>query len=207
MDLVLKYFHGLSEVQKEQFDRLPDLYLYLNSRINLISRNDIQFLHERHILHSMSIARIFEFIKGTRVLDAGTGGGFPGIPLAIMFPHVQFTLVDSIRKKTDCVEYIVKELALKNVEVQCSRLEKLDQKFDFIVSRAVTALPDFYKVACPLVDKKGMNSIPNGIIYLKGGDFIEDLRKINTMFYLYDLEDYFEEEYFLTKKLVYLSVS
>lgn len=207
MDLVLKYFKVLSEAQKVQFNRLPELYHFLNSRINLVSRTDIQFLHERHILHSLGIARIFQFIKGTRVLDAGTGGGFPGIPLAIMFPDVHFTLVDSIRKKTACVEYVREELALKNVDVQCSRLEKLEQKFDFVVSRAVTALPDFYKLACPLVDKKGFNSVPNGIIYLKGGDFIDDLRRINVMFYLYDLADYFEEEFFLTKKLVYLSVS
>lgn len=206
MEIIKKYFEHLSPVQEEQFVKMSALYRHLNSMVNLISRKDIDHLYERHVLHSLSIAKFIDFKRGTHILDAGTGGGFPGIPLAILFPEVHFTLVDSIRKKINCVNQVVNELGLKNVIPVHIRMEEIKNTFDYVVSRALTSLPGFYKWARPLVSKRGINFLPNGVIYLKGGYFIPDLVEINMQFYLYSLSDFFEEEYFQTKKLVFISV-
>jgi len=206
MEIINKYFVQLSPEQEEQFRKLPAIYGNLNSKVNLISRKDIDHLYERHVLHSLSIANFIDFQKGTHILDAGTGGGFPGIPLSILFPEVHFTLVDSTGKKINCVHEVIKELGLKNVVALQSRVEEIKNTYDYIISRALISLPQFYKWVRPLVSKHGFNYLPNGIIYLKGGDFIEDLREINMPFYLYNLSDFFEEEYFQTKKLVFITI-
>lgn len=206
MVIIEKYFKNLTPLQKDQFSQLPDLYGYLNSMVNLISRKDIDHLYERHVLHSLSISYLTNFAPGTQILDAGTGGGFPGIPLAILLPQVKFTLVDSIGKKINCVNKAIEELGLANVTAFQARVEELDNNYDFVVSRAVTSLPAFYKWVKPLISSQGINSIPNGIIYLKGGDFIEELTEINKPFQLCKLSGFFEEEYFQTKQMVFIPV-
>ena len=206
MEIIRKYFKELTPLQDEQLSRLQAIYEHLNSMVNLISRQDIEHLYERHVLHSLSIARIADFASGTHIMDAGTGGGFPGIPLAIIFPEVHFTLVDSIGKKINCVKTVIDELGLENVIAVHGRMEELDNTYDFVVSRAVTALPVFLKWARPKVSRQAFNKIPNGIIYLKGGDFEDELRELKTAYSLYNLSDYFGEEFFHTKKAVYLPV-
>lgn len=204
-ELIFKHFPDLSEKQKEQFSQLGELYYYWNQQINVISRKDIDNFYLHHVLHSLSIAKIVQFKDFTEVMDAGTGGGFPGIPLAIMFPDVNFVLVDSIGKKIKVVREVVTDLHLENVEVENLRIEQLDRTFDFIVSRAVTALPDFIKWTGYKFHQKSFNSIPNGILYLKGGDIkdeISQLKHFKTN--IFKLDDIFEGEFFETKKLVHI---
>ena len=204
MEIIKNYFDKLSEKKEKQFEKLQELYSEWNSKINVISRKDIDHLYERHVLHSLSIAKIVEFKEGTNILDIGTGGGFPGIPLAIMFPSVDFLLVDSVGKKIKVVNEIKGALGLENVKALQIRAENIDESFDFVVSRAVTNLPDFIKIASYKYSKKGFNEIPNGMIYLKGGDFENELKNLRKKYKVYNIEDFFEEEFFQTKKIVHI---
>ncbi|MCK4662208.1 MAG: 16S rRNA (guanine(527)-N(7))-methyltransferase RsmG [Bacteroidales bacterium] len=204
METIIKYFPELSELQITKFSLLKDLYLFWNKRINVISRKDIDSIYEHHILHSLSIAKAVNFTDGTSVLDVGTGGGLPGIPLAIMFSSSSFTLIDSIGKKTKVVNEIVKELKLLNVNAKQIRVEKLNDKFDFIVSRAVTNFPDFYKLIKNNIYSNNINNIPNGIFYLKGGDFENEIKSFENKIKIINIADFFNEPYFETKKIIYL---
>jgi 16S rRNA (guanine527-N7)-methyltransferase len=183
---------------------MSELYLHWNLMINVISRKDIENLEIHHILHSLSIAKLFSFIPGTRVLDAGTGGGFPGIPLAILFPEVEFTLVDSIAKKIMVVEEIKNELGLNNVKPKNERFEETPGKFDYITGRAVSSLPALCKLLHGKILDQDRNKYKNGLIYLKGGEFIEELESLQANYRLYDLSDYFHESFFETKKLIHI---
>ncbi len=191
-------------MQREQFDRLFDLYSFWNAQINVISRKDIDELYERHILHSLGIAKFCTFKPGEKVLDVGTGGGFPGIPLAILFPETQFHLVDSIGKKIKVVAEVATALDLKNVKASHLRAEQVTDKYDFVVSRAVTRLADFYPWVKGKFNKDSKNAIPNGILYLKGGDLKEEIAESRLKAELYPLSDYFEEAFFETKYVVYI---
>lgn len=202
-DLILKYFPEISERQKEQFEKLGALYLDWNEKINVISRKDTEFLYERHILHSLGIAKVMAFSAGTKVLDVGTGGGFPGIPLAILFPEVQFTLIDSIGKKIKVVEGIAEAIGLENLTALHGRAEKLKEKFHFIVSRAVTQMPEFLRWLKGKFEKEQLNPKHNGVLYLKGGDLAEELTGLKCE--IFPLKNYFSEDFFETKKVVYLS--
>jgi 16S rRNA (guanine527-N7)-methyltransferase len=204
MEIILKYFPALNNIQQKQFESLLPLYAEWNSKINVISRKDIDQLYERHVLHSLSIAKIIDFKKGTQILDVGTGGGFPGIPLAIMFPEANFHLVDSIGKKIKVVDEVAAEIGLKNLSSEHSRAENVKGKFDFIVSRAVTRLPDFHQWVSGKVKPKSKNSLPNGILYLKGGDFSDEIKQIKTTSKVYELSEFFSEAFFETKKLIHL---
>ncbi|GHS95089.1 ribosomal RNA small subunit methyltransferase G [Bacteroidia bacterium] len=206
MEIIEKYFPGLTEKQKFQFVSLYDLYTDWNSKINLISRKDIENLYEKHILHSLGIAKAIRFSDHSAVLDIGTGGGFPGIPLAIMFPKVRFLLIDSIGKKIRVAEDIAGRIGLENVECKQERVEDEKQKFDFVVSRAVMPLPDLLKAAKKNIVKDQQNAIPNGFLCLKGGDLQEELKPFKYKVVIYELKDYFTEEFFRTKKVVYLHV-
>lgn len=203
VDLILKYFPNLSEYQVEQFQKLEPLYLEWNEKINVISRKDTDFLYEKHILHSLGIAKVMQFAPNTKVLDVGTGGGFPGIPLAIMFPEVEFTLIDSIGKKIKVVQGISDRVGLKNVIAIHGRAEKLKEKYHFVVSRAVTQMPEFLRWLKGKFEKEQINQKHNGVLYLKGGDLAEELAGIKCE--IHQLKNYFEEEFFDTKKVVYLS--
>jgi len=204
MEIVRKYFPQLTNRQKYLFIRLQPLYNEWNLKINVISRKDISHLYERHILHSLTIAKIVRFKSDTHILDVGTGGGFPGIPLAIIFPDTQFHLVDSTGKKIKVVQAIVEDLGLENVTYEQARAEQLTGKYDFIVSRAVVTLPVFYKWVSNLISRTNLNEIHNGILYLKGGDFIEELKQMKTLYKIYSLSNYFDEEFFKTKKIIHL---
>jgi 16S rRNA (guanine527-N7)-methyltransferase len=204
MDVISKYFPDLSRKQKEQFAMLETLYREWNKRINVISRKDIDHLAERHILHSLAIAKIIRFLPGTQVIDVGTGGGFPGIPLAIFFPEVKFHLVDSIGKKIKVVNAISTELNLNNVTSEHTRVEIMNTKFDFIISRAVTRLPEFYQWVKHLISQNSENIMPNGILYLKGGDVSPELKPFKKRSEVYSLSDYFTELFFETKKIIYI---
>lgn len=202
-EIILKYFQNLTDQQKSQFQQLETLYKDWNEKINVISRKDIDEFYERHVLHSLGIAKIMEFADGTKVLDIGTGGGFPGIPLAILFPNVEFTLVDSIGKKITVVNAVAESLGLKNVKAYHERAEKIKDKFHFVVSRAVTQMPVFLRWLKGKFEKEQFNPKHNGVLYLKGGDLGEELAGIKCE--IYHLKDQFEEEFFDTKKIVYLS--
>ncbi len=204
MELIEKYFSPLSKEQKERFFRISELYAEHNKFVNVISRKDIPNIIERHVLHSLGIAKVCTFPKGAKVLDVGTGGGFPGIPLAILFPDTQFHLVDSIQKKIRVVDTICRELGLTNVQADVARVENLKQEYDYFVSRAVTSFPVFVKWIKNKVNKPSKYAMPNGILYLKGGDLREELKDFGTRVELFELSDYFEEEFFETKKVVYL---
>ena len=203
VQIINKYFPNLSEEQKSQFQQLETLYKDWNEKINVISRKDIDEFYERHVLHSLGIAKIMEFADGTKVLDIGTGGGFPGIPLAILFPNTEFTLVDSIGKKITVVNAVAESLGLKNVKAYHERAEKIKDKFHFVVSRAVTQMPVFLRWLKGKFEKEQFNPKHNGVLYLKGGDLGEELAGIKCE--IYNLKDQFEEEFFDTKKVVYLS--
>ncbi|MGY6648896.1 16S rRNA (guanine(527)-N(7))-methyltransferase RsmG [Wenyingzhuangia sp. IMCC45574] len=203
VDLILKYFPDLSPTQIEQFGKLEQLYKEWNAQINVISRKDIDELYVRHVLHSLGIAKVQAFKPGSRILDVGTGGGFPGIPLAILFPETEFLLVDSIGKKIKVVNGVAEGVGLKNLTAEHMRAEKVKGEFDFIVSRAVTAMPDFVKWIKKKATKKQNHALKNGILYLKGGDLSEELKDFPNCT-LYDLPDYFEEDFFDTKKVVHL---
>ena len=204
MDIVEKYFTGLSDKQVEQFRQLEGLYREWNEKINVISRKDIDALSVHHVLHSLAIAKVISFKVGTKVLDVGTGGGFPGIPLAIMFPEVDFFLVDSIGKKIKVVEGVAGALGLKNVTARQVRVETMKEKFDFIVSRAVTAFPAFVALTRNRIRESSFNDLANGILYLKGGDFEEEIKDFRNRVSIYNIPDFFEEEFFETKKLIYM---
>jgi len=204
MELILKYFPDLTETQIEKFTRLEELYKDWNSKVNVISRQDIDTLYERHVLHSLGIAKVMQFKSGTSVLDVGTGGGFPGIPLAIMFPDTQFHLVDSIGKKIRVVQEIAGALDLKNVKAEQIRAEKLEDTYEFVVSRAVTRITPFVGWVRKNISRNSFHSLRNGILYLKGGDLAEELAELNMKTRTYDLSDYFTEEFFETKKVVYV---
>ncbi len=206
MNIVEKYFPNLSDGQKALFEQLPALYEDWNSKINVISRKDIDQLMEHHVLHSLSIAKYTSFTAGSRIVDVGTGGGFPGIPLAIMFPEVEFFLIDSIAKKIKVVEAIASSLGLKNVRAKQTRSEEVKEKFDFVTSRAVTAFPDFVRQTRHLIDKNNRNAVMNGILYLKGGNFMGEIAPFGKSVMVNNLEDYFDEEYFEEKKLIHLVV-
>lgn len=203
-DIVTKYFPNLTDLQKSQYAQLFDLYTYWNDQINVISRKDIDLLYERHILHSLGIAKIMEFLPGENVLDVGTGGGFPGIPLAIMFPETQFHLVDSIGKKIKVVQEVASALQLQNVKATHSRAEHVNEKFDFVVSRAVTQLKDFYPWIKDKFSKNSKNTLPNGILYLKGGDLTQEIAESNLKVQQFYLKDHFTEEFFDTKQVIYI---
>jgi 16S rRNA (guanine527-N7)-methyltransferase len=203
MNLISKYFPELSDVQLHQFDALQGLYEDWNSKINVISRKDIESLYVRHALHSLSIAKLIQFKSGSKILDIGTGGGFPGIPLAILFPETKFHLVDSINKKLKVVNGVAESLGLENVKTTHSRAESIKGHYDFIISRAVTTMPDFVSWIKSRVAKKSLHPLKNGILYLKGGDLTEELKLYKTAT-LYDLSTYFEEDFFETKKIVHL---
>ncbi|MDA3880731.1 MAG: 16S rRNA (guanine(527)-N(7))-methyltransferase RsmG [Prolixibacteraceae bacterium] len=204
MDVILKYFKELTPRQIEQFEMLEPLYNEWNSKINVVSRKDIDALYMRHVLHSLAIAHVIHFKPGTRILDVGCGGGFPGIPLAILFPGVQFTLIDSIGKKIKVVNEVAKTLGLSNVEGIQKRAEKLDNRYHFIVSRAVAAFPKFVALTRKLIEKKQFNDLNNGIIYLKGGEFSDETALYSSRIKIYNIPDFFEEEFFETKKIIYL---
>ncbi|PTR01348.1 16S rRNA m(7)G-527 methyltransferase [Mucilaginibacter yixingensis] len=203
-NLILKYFPDITEQQKQQFDELPALYAHWNEQINVISRKDIDQLIERHVLHSLGIAKVMQFLPGERVMDVGTGGGFPGIPLAVMFPETQFHLVDSIGKKIKVVQEVASAIGLKNLTAAHTRAEDVPGKFDFVVSRAVTQLKDFYPWVKGKFNKEGRNTLANGILYLKGGDLSQEIAESKLKVNQYHLKDYFAEEFFETKQVIYV---
>jgi len=203
MEQISKYFKGLTQGQLKQFSKLEALYKHWNSLINVISRKDIDELYLRHVLHSLGIAKVQRFKPNTHILDVGTGGGLPGIPLAIMFPETKFYLVDSIGKKIKVVQEVVNELGLKNVKAEHTRAENVKGEFDFIISRAVTNMDDFVKWTRKKVAKKQYHELKNGILYLKGGDLTEELAKFSRAT-IYNLSDYFTEDFFESKKVVHI---
>ncbi len=203
MDEIQKYFPYLTDIQKEQFAKLDFLYHDWNAKINVISRKDIDELYTKHVLHSLGIAKVIKFEPGTFVLDVGTGGGFPGIPLAILFPETRFYLIDVIAKKIKVVQAVVDALELKNVKAEQIRAELVKGDFDFIVSRAVTNMPDFVSWIKDKIKKKSKHELRNGILYLKGGDLTEELKDFPKATE-YNLSDFFEDEFFETKKVVHL---
>lgn len=207
MDIILKYFPNLSEVQQQQFAALYDLYTDWNSKINVISRKDIINLYEHHVLHSLGIAKVMQFRPETTVMDLGTGGGFPGIPLAILFPETHFHLVDSIGKKVKVATEIANAIGLKNVTTRHCRAEEEKQLFDFVVSRAVMPLTDLLKIIRKNIKKEQHNALPNGLICLKGGELEREVMPVKHQTLMYDLKDYFEEEFFETKKVVYVTIN
>ncbi|HZL10882.1 MAG TPA: 16S rRNA (guanine(527)-N(7))-methyltransferase RsmG [Prolixibacteraceae bacterium] len=206
MEILTKYFTDLTDQQLDQFGRLSSLYDEWNSKINVISRKDIEQLYERHVLHSLAIAKIIRFKPGTTILDVGTGGGFPGIPLAILFPETTFMLIDSIGKKISVVKEVASALNLRNVKAEQIRVEDVKQKFDFIVSRAVTAFPRFVSMVQTKVASQSNNELPNGILYLKGGDFEEEIRPFKKQIQVFKLQTFFQEEFFETKSLIHMTL-
>ena len=205
MKIIQKYFKGLSKEQLIQFTKLEVLYKDWNSKINVISRKDIDELYLRHVLHSLSIAKLISFKDGTSILDVGTGGGFPGIPLAILFPNCKFHLVDSIQKKINVVNNVVKELDLKNVKTSSCRVEAISEKNDFVVSRAVTNMKDFVSWIKFKINKNSFNDFKNGVLYLKGGDLNEELKSFKNV-KIFELSEFFNEDFFNEKKVVYLPI-
>jgi len=203
MELILKYFPNVTEKQIQQFSELQNLYSHWNAQINVISRKDMDNLYVKHVLHSLAIAKVIDFADGTKILDVGTGGGFPGIPLAILFPEVEFLLVDSIGKKIKVVQEVSSAIGLKNLRAQHTRAEQVVGQFDFVVSRAVTRMKVFQQWVRKRISTKQNNTLFNGILYLKGGDLTEELQGIKNVD-IYDIPDFFEEEFFETKKVVYI---
>ena len=204
MDIILKYFPNLTERQREQFAALLPLYEEWNAQINVISRKDMDFFYEHHVLHSLAIAKVIQFKSMCEVLDVGTGGGFPGVPLAILFPEARFTLIDSIGKKIKVVNNVVERLELSNTKALQIRAEQLDGEYDFVVSRAVTTLGEFVPWVKRKISKAQYHKIPNGILYLKGGDLTNELFTFRHKVQIWDISDFFTEEYFDTKKVIYL---
>lgn len=205
MEIITKYFPNLTEEQKSQFAALYDLYRDWNSKINVISRKDIDNLYIHHVIHSLGIAKVIHFKPGTQIMDLGTGGGFPGIPLAILFPEVSFHLVDSIGKKVRVASEVANSIGLKNVTFRHARAEEEKQLFDFVVSRAVMPLTDLLKIIRKNISTKQQNSLPNGLICLKGGELEHEAMPFKNKTTMWNLKDYFEEDFFLTKKVVYVT--
>ena len=203
---VFQYFPNLSDTQKARFEALGGLYQDWNAKINVVSRKDIDELYLRHVLHSLGIARVIQFRPGATVLDVGTGGGFPGIPLAILFPQTHFTLVDAIGKKIRVVEEVIEGLGLENAEARQTRVEQVDQQFDFIVSRAVAAMPTFVRWTEGKIKRESTHELANGILYLKGGDLSSELADFPQA-EITELSGFFKEPFFETKKVVYLPMS
>lgn len=207
MEHILKYFPNLTDTQKAQFEALGDLYTDWNSKINVISRKDIGNLYEHHVLHSLGIAKIISFRPGTQVMDLGTGGGFPGIPLAILFPEVSFHLIDSIGKKIKVTTEVANAVGLKNVTTRQCRAEEEKGQFDFVVSRAVMPLNDLLKLVRKNIRKEQHNALPNGLICLKGGELQHEILPVKHQAMITELKDFFDEEYFKTKKVVYVCIN
>lgn len=206
MEQIQSYFPNLNSDQIKQFEQLPALYEYWNAQINVVSRKDIDTLLERHVLHSLGIAKVMSFERGSNVLDVGTGGGFPGIPLAILFPEVNFYLVDSIGKKIKVVQAVANSLGLQNVRTEHQRAEKVKEKFDFVVSRAVTRMPDFLKWIRKSFKQEYINEFPNGVLYLKGGYLTDEMASVDYYYNEFPLSDYYQEDFFETKKVVYVQM-
>ena len=204
MEEIIKQFPNLTENQILQFQKLEALYQDWNAKINVISRKDIDELYTKHVLHSLAIAKIQPFEPGTYLLDVGTGGGFPGIPLAILFPETRFYLIDVIAKKIKVVQAVVDALELKNVKAEQMRAENVKGDFDFIVSRAVTNMPDFVSWIKDKIKKQNKHQLPNGILYLKGGDLTDELSKVKKHIRTYNISDWFQEDFFETKKVIYV---
>ena len=206
IEILTKYFPDLTDQQLDQFGRLSSLYDEWNSQINVISRKDIEHLYERHVLHSLAIAKVIQFKPKTTILDVGTGGGFPGIPLAILFPETSFMLIDSISKKIKVVSEVASALNLRNVTAEYIRVENVNQKFDFVVSRAVTAFPRFVSMVRTKISSQNNNDLSNGILYLKGGDFEEEIEPFRNQIQVYELQSFFQEEFFETKRLIHMTL-
>jgi 16S rRNA (guanine527-N7)-methyltransferase len=206
MEIIQKYFPNLTALQAEQFAQLEVLYNDWNAKINVISRKDIQNLYEHHVLHSLGIAKVVNFKDDTTVMDLGTGGGFPGIPLAILFPNVQFHLVDSIGKKVRVANEVATAIGLKNVKFSHARAEEIKEQYDFVVTRAVMPMVDLVKVARKNISKEQHNAVPNGIIALKGGELAGEIASMKNISTVWELSDFFEEEYFETKKVVHVTI-
>ncbi|MFH1000827.1 MAG: 16S rRNA (guanine(527)-N(7))-methyltransferase RsmG [Bacteroidota bacterium] len=205
LEIIQKYFPEISSFQLDKLSMAFELYADWNSKINLISRNDMEFIVERHFLHSLSLAKVIRFMPKTRIMDVGTGGGFPGIPLAIMFPKVDFYLIDTIGKKIRVVQDVIEKLELKNVKAEQKRAENVkNQQFDFIVSRAVTQLPEFVTWVNNTISNRQKNTLKNGILYLKGGNVLEEIAYTNMNYQIFELNKYFDEVFFETKKLIHL---
>ncbi|MFI3330697.1 MAG: 16S rRNA (guanine(527)-N(7))-methyltransferase RsmG [Rikenellaceae bacterium] len=207
VELIYNYFPDLSERQKQQFAKLEELYKDWNEKINVISRKDMDSFYLHHVLHSLAIAKVCSFEDGARVIDVGCGGGFPGIPLAILYPNVKFTLVDSIGKKITVVRAVVEALGLENVVAENARVESLKIKCDYVVSRAVTEMSKFMVWVWPKIERGCKGAFPNGILYLKGGDLSEELKQVNKKALLYPITKYLNDEFFETKKVVYIQKS
>ena len=203
METIKKYFPNLSDKQIEQFSALYDLYYDWNSKINVISRKDIENLYLHHVLHSLAIAKYITFKPGTNIMDMGCGGGFPSVPLAIMFPDVKFISADSIGKKITVVKGVCEGAGIKNIDARNTRVEQIQEKFDYVVSRAVTEMPAFVKWIWGKVEKGQKGTLPNGILYLKGGDLTEELAATKMKWTEYNISEFFEEDFFETKKVVY----
>ena len=205
-NIISTYFKDLTNIQKKQFSAISELYGFWNTQINVVSRKNMCDFNERHVLHSLGIAKIMNFEDGTKVLDVGTGGGFPGVPLAILFPKVEFFLVDSIGKKIKVVRAVAKELGLKNVKTAHERAENINDKFDFVVSRAVTRMPAFLNLIKDKFYYDCNNTLANGVLYLKGGDLTEEMSQVKYHYNLFNLSDYFSQDFFETKKVVYVQM-
>lgn len=206
-DELFSYFPDVTTQQRHQFEQLPAVYEFWNNQINVISRKDIDQLFERHVLHSLGIAQVIKFLPGEKVLDVGTGGGFPGIPLAILFPETDFFLVDSIGKKIKVVQEVAAALGLKNVRAAHTRAEQVDEQFDFVVSRAVTRLKEFYPWIKNKFNKQSKNTLPNGVLYLKGGDLAEEIKESGLKVRQFYLKDHFGGEFFETKQVIYVKAN
>lgn len=203
--IIEKYFPALTEQQKEQFGALYDLYADWNAKINVVSRKDFEQLYLRHVLHSLAIAKVCQFEAGAKVLDVGCGGGFPSVPLAIMFPEAQFVSADSIGKKITVVKGVCEGAGITNIDARHTRVEQIPEKFDYVISRAVTEMPQFVKWIWSKIERGQRGTLPNGILYLKGGDLTEELSATRMKWTEYQIADFFEEEFFETKKVVYTS--
>jgi 16S rRNA (guanine527-N7)-methyltransferase len=205
-DIIFRYFPQLTDNQKEKVAKLKEIYDHWNSMINVISRKDMDNFFIHHVLHSLAIAKVVSFVPETRIMDVGTGGGFPGIPLAILYPDCEFTLLDSIEKKIRVVQAVAEELKLNNVRIAHKRVEDEKRRYHFIVSRAVTEFPGFVKITSKNIEKGGINSLDNGILYLKGGDLTKELEMFKTGVRIWNICEFFDEPFFETKKIVYLTV-
>ena len=206
MHHIIKYFPGLYSIQQSRFENLGKLYIYWNQKINIISRKDIKSLYLHHILHSLSIAKVVQFKPGTKIIDVGTGGGFPGIPLSILFPRAEFWFIDSVGKKIKVVESIIDTLGLTNCKAKKIRAKDFNEQYDFIIGRAVTNLPEFIKIITDKVNNKCFNSFNNGIFYLKGGDITEEIKSLPYQTKTFNITDYFKEPFFKKKKIVYIDL-